>query len=315
MYSYNNKAFLFVALLLSSSFENVTAFGGLADMIPLAQHPSVASVALTGAANLSPVVFPQGSASNILVATAASSASVATAVAAKETSTVAQLLMAYTSLLATYPLSTKMATAAVLAVAGDAIAQTRDQDVDYDSRRAASFMVFDVSYRAVQSFLFPYLVTQLHGDLLLQLISTVSSSSIQVSANVVPYLAAMEQTLANQLVVVPLFYYPVFFAVTGAIQGLSMAASIQRAKENFWPLLKRNLLFWIPVQFVQFGFIQEDLQVPFLCACGLVWTFILSVMAGSTKGYGEDDEDESPEGVVPATAVTEKEEAKELQLR
>lgn len=50
-------------------------------------------------------------------------------------------------------------------------------------------------------------------------------------------------------------------------------------------LYYRNLLFWIPVQFVQFAFIQEDLQIPFLCACGLAWTFILSIMAGSTKEY------------------------------
>jgi hypothetical protein len=41
----------------------------------------------------------------------------------------------------------------------------------------------------------------------------------------------------------------------------------------------------IVVQFVQFGFIQQDLQIPFLCMCGLGWTFILSIMAGSTKEY------------------------------
>lgn len=49
--------------------------------------------------------------------------------------------------------------------------------------------------------------------------------------------------------------------------------------------MERNLLFWIPVQFIQFGFVQEDLQIPFLCVCGLGWTFILSIMAGSTKEY------------------------------
>lgn len=58
------------------------------------------------------------------------------------------------------------------------------------------------------------------------------------------------------------------------------------------------------VQFVQFGFIQEDLQIPFLCICGLGWTFILSVMAGSTKKYsycvtGMEDECVLPDELFP----------------
>ena len=58
------------------------------------------------------------------------------------------------------------------------------------------------------------------------------------------------------------------------------------------------------VQFIQFGFIQEDLQIPFLCICGLGWTFILSVMAGSTKKYsycvtGMEDECVLPDELFP----------------
>lgn len=58
------------------------------------------------------------------------------------------------------------------------------------------------------------------------------------------------------------------------------------------------------VQFIQFGFIQEDLQIPFLCICGLGWTFILSIMAGSTKEYsycvtGAEDECLIPEELFP----------------
>mmetsp|Transcript_25701 Transcript_25701/g.36257 ORF Transcript_25701/g.36257 Transcript_25701/m.36257 type:complete len:320 (-) Transcript_25701:41-1000(-) len=194
----------------------------------------------------------------------------------------------YMQTLAEYPLETKMATAAVLAVAGDAIAQSREPE-EYDPRRASSFMVFDVAYRALQHKLFPILVSQFHGEILVGAVSGFPLLVNSVTPRTVEYLAAMEQTLANQLVVVPFLYYPVFFSLTGAIQGLTVDAAIERAKENFWPLLKRNLLFWIPVQFVQFSFVEEDLQVPFLCICGLAWTVILSVMAGSTKGYSDDD--------------------------
>lgn len=48
------------------------------------------------------------------------------------------------------------------------------------------------------------------------------------------------------------------------------------------------------VQFVQFAFIQEDLQIPFLSICGLAWTFILSANAGSTKSYVSEDAEAMP---------------------
>jgi hypothetical protein len=176
-----------------------------------------------------------------------------------------------------------MMTGATLAVCGDAIAQSRDRDAEYDTRRAASFAVFDMAYRSVQHFSFPIIVAHCHGQYLGSLPAV--GDSFDASQ-----LAAMEQTLVSQLGIVPFLYYPAFFVLTGAIQGLTTSGAITRAKENFIPLMKRNLLFWIPVQFVQFGYVQEDLQIPFLSVCGLAWTFILSVAAGSTKNYTPDKE-------------------------
>eukprot|EP00978_Attheya_sp_CCMP212_P047403 scaffold421350_cov38-Attheya_sp.AAC.1 len=97
----------------------------------------------------------------------------------------------YTHSLAVHPLETKMATGGVLAVTGDAIAQTsqqigrpknedgEDNDVahfDYDVRRAASFMVFDMSYRALQHAAFPIIVQQCHGQFLGRLLSVTAAS-------------------------------------------------------------------------------------------------------------------------------------------
>lgn len=82
------------------------------------------------------------------------------------------------------------------------------------------------------------------------------------------------------------------------MQGLDVSGCVQRARDNFSPLMQRNLLFWIPVQFVQFGFVPKDLQIPFLSCAGLAWTFILSIMAGSAKQYSKQ-----AERVEPAVAL------------
>ena len=196
----------------------------------------------------------------------------------------ANVLESYKHALATFPLPTKMITGATLAVSGDAIAQAQDKSSEYDKTRAASFAVFDMAYRALQHFSFPIIVAACHGQYLGAIpgLDTFADPS---------QLAAMEQTLASQLGIVPFLYYPAFFTLTGAMQGLDASGSWTRAKDNFIPLMKRNLLFWIPMQFIQFGYIQEDLQIPFLSVCGLAWTFILSVAAGSAKSYDKEAEE------------------------
>ena len=185
-----------------------------------------------------------------------------------------KLSTTYTSALAQHPLVTKMATGGILATVGDGIAQAQEVDKPYDTRRALSFMVFDIAYRALQQATFPLIIHSCQGQYLGSL----------VGSTVLPteYAAAIEQTLVNQLGIVPLIYYPVFFSLSGFVQGLSVSAALQRAKDKFIPLMKRNLAFWIPIQFFQFGFLPEDLQISFLCVAGLCWTCILSVAAGST---------------------------------
>ena len=192
----------------------------------------------------------------------------------------------YTDLLAQHPLLTKMATGGVLATCGDAIAQSQTPE-PYDRRRAASFMTFDMAYRAVQHAAFPVIVHECQGQYIGGLLSNLHLTALINLPT--EYAAAWEQTFASQLGIVPFFYYPVFFTLTAFIQGLSAQGAVERAKENFVPLMKRNLLFWLPVQFVQFGFIDENLQIPFLSVAGLCWTFILSLAAGSASSYNKSN--------------------------
>jgi hypothetical protein len=172
------------------------------------------------------------------------------------------------------PLDTKLATGGILALIGDAIAQSRDP-TEYDARRAGAFVAFDMLYRAVQCSLFPEITSICDGHYLGTILPGVDTT----------ILSTLEQTMTNQFLVIPLIYYPVFFSLTGYVQGLSKEATMQRVQTTIGPLLLRNWLFWIPVQYFQFGYVDEPLQIPFLCVVGLAWTFILSIAAGSVEDY------------------------------
>ncbi|GAX20437.1 hypothetical protein FisN_22Hh003 [Fistulifera solaris] len=189
----------------------------------------------------------------------------------------------YQEALQQHPLVTKMITGGTLATCGDAIAQSQNALEPYDKRRAVSFMLFDMCYRALQHTAFPVLAVHCQGQYLGELLQ---GTPLIVNAE---YLAAMERTLASQLGIVPFIYYPVFYALTALVQDLSPQAAVDRARETFVPLMSKNLKFWIPVQFIQFGFIEEHWQIPFLSAAGLCWTFLLSLAAGSTRTYQEKD--------------------------
>jgi len=195
------------------------------------------------------------------------------------------------------PLKTKVLTGVFLAVIGDALAQARDRS-DYNVNRAVSFAAFDGCYRAVQQFTYPPLMKLCSGKFLMSVLAALGFAATKPDQ--LHLLASTEQTLVSQLVIIPTLYYPVFYAVTGAVQGLTVEETITRAKETFIPLMKRNLLFWIPVQFVAFNFVEENLQIPILIVCGLVWTIILSAAAGAAKATpsAEDAEELAMENVV-----------------
>lgn len=210
-----------------------------------------------------------------------------TALSLRPQQAAAALFDDYQSILTAHPLPTKLVTGAILAITGDAVAQSRDK-TSYSLSRGGSFAAFDVTYRAVQHYLFPAIVENFHGQYFLTAIGAVGLSQL-ANADV---MAAMERALVNQLIVVPFFYYPVFFLFSGIQMGLNLEEGLERAKQNFFPLLKRNLLFWVPIQYAQFAFVPMDLQIPFLCVAGLIWTYILSILAGSTKKYETPESEE-----------------------
>ena len=80
-------------------------------------------------------------------------------------------------------------------------------------------------------------------------------------------------------------HYPVFYAVTGAVQGLTLNESFRRAEDTFLSIMKRHLTFWVPLQFFTLAFVPKDGQLPLILLFGLAWTVILSNLMGSAKYF------------------------------
>jgi len=73
--------------------------------------------------------------------------------------------------------------------------------------------------------------------------------------------------------------YPLFFTMTGALRGHEPEQIAAHAHAQFAPLMQRNILFWLPAQFIQFTLVPVELHVPFVCVAGLAWNAILSAHA------------------------------------
>ena len=206
----------------------------------------------------------------------------------------------YSAALLQHPLETNVLTAVAISAAGDAIVQRSEWERSgkpYDTPRAISFVLFGAFYQgAFNTRAFPWIQEHCKGDALQALASSLAPDAAALAD---PSLyRAVECTAFSQLLVVPLVYYPIFFAVTGCVQGLTAEESVERARGSFVGLQLRNWKFWWPVQLCQFGLLPPEWQVPYACAMGLVWNVILSAAAGSAR---EPDDSEEPGG--PAVGV------------
>ena len=207
------------------------------------------------------------------------------------------LFSAYNGMLQDEPLLTKALTAGTLAATGDMVAQRLSAsrshilsyedrqplfEFEYDARRGATFALFGAAYTgSFQHFWFGWL-----NDHLMITIETAEMAIAPWAPGGLPApspeILAAAKVAVNQFVVIPLLYMPLYFALTGLLGGLDAEAALTRMKYLYVPLLRRNYVFWLPIQFVQFFALPPAWHVPFLSVASLVWTCVLSTL-GSGK--------------------------------
>ena len=138
------------------------------------------------------------------------------------------------------------------------MAQHADPAVDtYQVVRGLTFSNFGAIYTgAGQHHIFGWLQTHCTGSWLLP--------------------AAVECTLVNQCVIIPLLYYPLFFLLSGLSRGMGLQSTFMDARRNYVPFILSNWRFWLPVQAVLFACVSAEFLVLATCLAGVVWNFILS---------------------------------------
>jgi protein Mpv17 len=110
--------------------------------------------------------------------------------------------------------------------------------------------------------------------------------------------------LVNQFLMVPLGYYPFYFAWTGLARGDDVDEIKKKTKEKYkLNLLSQNWAFWLPAQGVQFALVPARYHIAYVSALGLAWNTILSLatLDNQSLGGGEDGERDA-KSIVPKKA-------------
>ena len=179
---------------------------------------------------------------------------------------VLKLAAAYGGALAARPLETKIATGALVAGLGDALAQLCDPSTEtFSWPRSQCFVGFGGLYTgAWQHFCFGWLTTHCTG------------------VGLLPGYA--QRALLNQGVVVPLLYAPLFLLLAGATRGLSLRNIIATGRRRYANLVLSNWRFWVPVEMLFFALLPPELLVPATCLAALCWNMILSTLSFRSRG-------------------------------
>ena len=87
----------------------------------------------------------------------------------------------------------------------------------------------------------------------------------------------------DQLIYVPALYYPLYFTCTGLFQGRSIRESLSYYKSSFVNLCLASIVFWTPIQILNFKLIPVLWRNIVVLFSAFVWTLLLSLNADPAK--------------------------------
>ena len=152
-------------------------------------------------------------------------------------------------------------------------AQAADRAVwSYNARRGAAFAFFGVVYLGVVQ-------QQIYYRWFPWLLSKMALRS--------PTGKALVQVALDQVGVFPLIYFPLFYAIQGAVHSENgnpvdgLLTGLQRCKVNLREDCVAAWSVWAPVQLVNFALVPRHWRAPFVSGTGLIWTAYLSMKRGT----------------------------------
>jgi len=169
------------------------------------------------------------------------------------------------------PMAFGAATAAVKTTAADVLVQTAVEGKELrqvDTRRTLTFTLFGGLWMGVGQY---------------TLYCKVFEAMVPGKTPV----ASAGKAALDQLVHVPLLYFPFFYAVDGFLQGAwargvdtGVAHIRQKLSTELWPSLKANWSIWLPCSWIGFHFVPPHFRIPYVSVVSMVWTTVFSVLQG-----------------------------------
>jgi hypothetical protein len=100
------------------------------------------------------------------------------------------------------------------------------------------------------------------------------------------------QTAVDQLVHIPLFYFPTFYVLKASILAGTVSLDVARDAVRQYTRVawSDNLAQWtifLPASLFNFGFSPLHLRVPVVAAVSFLWTMVLSFRRGGIESHNE----------------------------
>eukprot|EP00747_Dinoflagellata_sp_TGD_P073890 gnl/TRDRNA2_/TRDRNA2_158107_c0_seq4.p2 gnl/TRDRNA2_/TRDRNA2_158107_c0~~gnl/TRDRNA2_/TRDRNA2_158107_c0_seq4.p2 ORF type:complete len:134 (-),score=11.96 gnl/TRDRNA2_/TRDRNA2_158107_c0_seq4:143-544(-) len=86
-------------------------------------------------------------------------------------------------------------------------------------------------------------------------------------------------TILDNFVTTPFFYLPIFFVVTGALEGLNIDQAFARLQTKWWPSLRACWFLYVPAMGLNFGIVPAHFRVLFCNVVNLIWNIIIDFVA------------------------------------